>query len=126
MPMLFSVVAMAGLALGVWQLLFALTGLAPQLVVPFVLAFPLARPLVGVNGALMIPMALAIVKRHRQGFALYLLSMGYNLTSTLYFLWHARKLTPPLFAIWASFTAFVLAYGYLNRGWFRPGVDDDR
>jgi hypothetical protein len=125
MPLLFGTVAIAGLICGGWQLLFALSGLGARLLVPFVRESPVARPLVGLNGALVILLALAILKRHPYGLLLYFLSMGYGFCFTLYFLWHADiPAHTAAVAIWACFALFVLAYGYVNRGWFRRMSDD--
>ena len=120
MDALFGTAALAGLGCAAYQLLFALTGLGTQLFFPFVLACPLARPVLGVNAVLMAAMSLAILKRHRRGLLLYLLGMGYNPGSALYFLWYAGRLALGIGALWACVTVLMLGYGYLSRGWFGP------
>lgn len=125
MPLLFGTVVIAGLVCGAGQLLFASTGLGAQFVVPFVRESPLARPLVGLNGALAIPLALAILKRYRYGLVLYFLSMGYGFSFMLCFLWRADiPARTATLVTWVCFGVFVLIYGYLNREWFHPKPDD--
>jgi len=125
MPLLFGTVVIAGLVCGAMQLLFALTGLGAQFIVPFVRESPLARPLVGLNGALAIPLAFAILKRYRHGLMLYFLSLGYGFAFVLYFLWHAdMRGRASTIVICVCFAIFVFVYGCVNRGWFRSDEKD--
>ena len=120
MPPYFLAVAIAGLVLGAVHLFFALTGLGGQLILPSLRESRLARPLVGLYGALTIPLALAILKRYRRGLVLYFLSMGYAFALVLYSLWPADM--PGRTSSIVTFVClaiFVLVYGYVNRGWFR-------
>jgi hypothetical protein len=106
------------------QLLLALTGLGGVLILPPVRESPLAGPLVGLNGALALLLALAILKRYRHGLVLYFLYMGYASALVLYSLWNAEWHAQmpgrtSTIVICVCLAIFVLVYGYLNRGWFR-------
>jgi hypothetical protein len=120
MPPLFGCAVIAGLPLGAMQLFVALTGLGTQFILPSLSESPLARPFVGLNGALTIALALAILKRHRRGLMLYSLYMGYAFALALYSLWHA-DVPGRTYSIVACVCLgiFVLVYGWVNRGWFR-------
>jgi hypothetical protein len=101
-------------------LFFALTGLGELLILPSLRESPLARPLVGLNGVLAIPLALAILRRYRHGLVVYFLYMGYASGLALYSLWDA-DMPGRTYSIVACvcLAIFVLVYGYVNRGWFR-------
>jgi hypothetical protein len=126
MPLLFRTIAVAGLVVGAMQLLFALIGLGELFILPPVRESPLAGSLVGLNGALAIVLALAIVKRYRHGLVLYFLYMGYASALVLYSLsnaeWHAHMPNRTFTIVtYVCLAVFLLIYGYVNRGWFRAG-----
>jgi len=132
MPVLFRAIAILGLVGGGMQLLLALTGLGKWFLLPPLRESPLAGPLVGLNGALAISLALAILKRYRQGLVLYFVFVAYAFGLVVYDLWQAdmelwQAAMPgrtSTIVTCACFTIFLLVYGYVNRGWFRSEEKD--
>jgi len=132
MPLLFRAIAVAGLIGGAGQLLLSLTGLGKWFLLPPLRESPLAGPLVGLNGALAISLALAILKRYRQGLVLYFVFVAYAFGLVVYDLWQAdmelwQAAMPgrtSTIVTCACFTIFLLVYGYVNRGWFRSEEKD--